>query len=138
MASFYKGQRLTHLNKWEVYIWTKWLDKHVDEYFGYTYDVHVGTPVKIPEDWPDWMKQDTDALSSKRIDVVMEDGSAIYVVEIKENATLGCLGTILSYRYLYIETFNPTKPVHLILVTDKMDPDLIPILDSLAIRYFIV
>lgn len=126
------------MNKWEAYIWGKWLDQHINEYFGYTYDVHVGTPVKIPDDWPDWMKKDVHALSSKRIDVVMEDHHNIYVVEVKENATLGCLGTILSYRYLYIETSTPTKPVRLILVTDKLDPDLQPILESLDIRYFIV
>jgi len=138
MARFYKGHRLTHLGKWEVYLWTNWLDQHIDEYFGYTYDVHVGSPAQIPHDWPDWIKRDVDALSQKRIDVVMEDHSNIYVVEIKERANLECLGRVLSYRYLYIEAFNPTKPVQLVLVTDKPDPDLRPIIDSLGIRLFVV
>jgi len=138
MARFYKGHRLSHLNQWESYLWSKWLDKHIDEYFGYSYDVHVGTPAKVPEDYPDWVKRDVDALSQKRIDVVMEDSHNIYIVEVKERASLECLGRLLSYRYLYIETYNPTKPVRIILVSDKIDPDLLPQLDSLEIQYFIV
>ncbi len=138
MASFHKGHRLTHLNSWEARLWSKWLDIHIDEYFGYTYDVHVGTPTKVPHDWPAWVKRDAAALSMKRIDVVMEDTSNIYVVEVKERASLACLGRLLSYRYLYLETFNPGKPVQLVLVTDKPDPDLLPILDSLGVRLFVV
>jgi len=137
MAIFYKGQRLAHLNKWEAYIWSKWLKKHIDEYFGYTYDVHVGTTTKTPKDWSDNYKRDVAALSRKRIDVVMEDIDSIYIVEVKDRAYPECLGRIITYRDSYIDTYNPDKPIKIILVATYIDPDLRRILDGMGIRYFI-
>lgn len=137
MAKFYEGHRLAHLIAIEAYIWTKWLKKHNDEYFGYTYDVHVGTPTKTPKDWPDNYMAMVNMLSRKRIDVVMEDNENIYIVEIKERAYPECLGRLITYRDSYIDTYNPDKPIKIILVADYIDPDLIRILDGLGIRYFI-
>lgn len=137
MARFYKGHRLTHLNSWEAYIWSKWLKKHIDEYFGYTYDVHVGTTTKTPKDFPDNYTTMVRALSRKRIDVVMEDIDNIYIVEVKDRAYPECLGRIITYRDSYIDTYNPNKPIKIILVATYIDPDLRRILDGLDIRYFI-
>jgi hypothetical protein len=135
MSQFSHGHRLTHLGQFESLIWTRWLDLNIDKYFNYVYDVPVGKSILYPPDTPVWLKQDIEALSRKRIDVIFEDALRIYVCEVKHLAKPSVLGDLLAYRELYKLTYSPEKQIHLYLVTDSMDQGLKVALPSLGIRY---
>jgi len=111
------------------------LDRYINKYYNYVYDVPVGKSPLYPDGIPDWLKKDVDSLSRKRIDVVFEDALHIYICEVKHLAKPSVLGDLFTYRELYIQTYNPDKAAHLYLVTDSLDPGLKVALASLGIKY---
>ena len=135
MSEFYKDQRLTHLNKYEVYIWKKFLDKYKDDYFNYIYDVHLPVTIIPPEDLPEEYKKLATDLSAKRIDVTMQEKGITWIVEIRPNAKQGAVGQLILYRYLYILQFNPTNKIRLMLVTDYNNIELKMVCDTIGIIY---
>ena len=138
MSIFYKDQRLSHMSKGDAYLWSKFMDKYPNVYEPFEYDVRVGKGVILPEGSPDWLRKSARDLSQKRIDVVGHTRKAIYIFEVRVNAKANVLGDLISYRYLYAATFNPTKPVRPILVTDSVDADLLISLRELNMVYYIV
>lgn len=138
MAIFFKDMRLAHLSRGDAFLFQKFHVKQGDKFRDYRFDVRVGGAVKVPKDSPSWLIDNADALSRKRIDVVMEDNKNIYVVELRVRAKANVLGDLIAYRFLYMNQFVPIKPVVPILVTDAVEPDLLISLHELKMLFFIV
>jgi len=135
---FYKDQRLDHMSRGDAYLWSKFLDKYPDLFTSFKYDVHVGESVKLPEDSPDWLRISANALGRKRIDVVAESIKSTTIIEVRVQAKSNVIGDLIAYRYLYVTTYSPIKPVTTMLVSDSIDVDTLICLNDLGIPYFIV
>jgi len=138
MPIFWGDQRLVHMGRGDAYVWSKFLNLHEKEYFNYQYDVRVGQPVIMDPAWPEWVKKSAEALSQKRIDVVMENKSSIFVVEVKVSARARAIGDLISYRNLYHTRFVPNKPVRPFLVAAQIDTDALYTIKELNMLYEIV
>jgi len=138
MSIFYKDKRLTHMSKGDSYLWSKFMDKFPGLYKTYDYDVRVGKATTLPGGVPEWLRRSARDLSRKRIDVVGHGVKSIALFEVRVNAKAGVLGDLISYRFLYIKTYNPTKNVIPILVTNSVDADLLIALRELNLIFYIV
>jgi len=126
------------MSRGDAYVWTKFLNKYEKWYFNYQYDVRVGQPIQMDPAWPEWVKKSAEALSQKRIDVVMESKSNIFVVEVKVSARARVIGDLISYRNLYCTRFTSNKPVRPFLVAAQIDADALYTIKELNMLYEIV
>ena len=137
MAQFYKDQRLIHMSQMEAYLWTKFLEQYGGNYDSYEYDVHIEKPITIPKGFEDQYKKMAIALSSLRIDVVMQDKNNIYIVEVRPEAKQSVIGNLIMYRFLYMMQMKPRKQVKMIIITDKYDPAVELTARAIQMNYFI-
>ncbi len=138
MPVFFNDERLTHMSKGDAHLWSKFLNNGPDLFNHYEYDVRVGQGVILPDSQPEWLRKSARDLSRKRIDVVGHGKNRIAVIEVRVNAKANVLGDLISYKYLYVATFKPKRPVIPVLVTDTVDSDLLISLRELSILFFIV
>jgi len=116
-------------------VWRGYLAVHEGEDVTYEYDVKVGTPIDGLGDMPEPFAANAELLSKKRIDVVAETPDAIFIIEIKDEASWSAIGQALGYRLLYTRDFEPEKPVVPVVVARTFSPDLIYILTELQIPF---
>jgi hypothetical protein len=126
------------MGKGDAYLWSKFLDLNPNLFISFKYDVHVGENIPLPTDTPEWLRRSANSLGRKRIDVVAEHLNYIAIVEVRVNAHSDVIGDLIAYRYLYITSFNPQKPVTTLLVSDSIDVDTLICLKELSISYHIV
>lgn len=137
MVSFYKGQRLTHLSDFETFLWTKFLEDFGGEYFNFRYDVHLDKPVSFPKALTGNHLTNAQMLAALRIDVVCETKNALFIVELRQDANKSAIGNLIVYRFLYKLQFNPEKEVHMILVTNKYDPQIELACRAIEAQYYV-
>ena len=135
MSEFYKDQRLTHLNKQEIRIWKKFLDKYKDDYFNYIYDVHLNISKNLKTNLLGPYKKLATTLSAKRIDVTIQEAGITWIVEIRPDAKHNAIGQLALYRYLYILQFNPTNKIRLMIVTDRFNAEIQLVCNAIGIIY---
>ena len=87
--------------------------------------------VRLPSTLPDWVKNEPEDfarmwefLTSKRIDAVCTNEHGIHIVEAKKRLMSSGIGQLLVYRSMYINYYQPKKPVYLWLVAYHNDPDI--------------
>jgi hypothetical protein len=73
--------------------------------------------------------------TQKRIDVLIETQKSWKIVELRHNATASALGRLIMYRNLWKSDPPDDRPVELMLVTDKYDPDVEAAAKELGIEY---
>jgi len=138
VSYFYKGKRLTHLNKLEVAIWKRFLDKYEDKYTNYVYDFHLPIAKKPPVDLSPTYVANMNKLSAKRIDVVMEGKFSKWLVEIRPKARQTSIGQLSLYYYLYRKYYASEKRISLMLVSDIFNPEIAMSAKQLNISYIVV
>lgn len=132
------GLKYKHLIGEDKKIWERFLVAHGDKFGRYEFDVHIGTPVKPPDDMPEPYKSMAEGLSQYRIDVVGTTPDTIYIIEVKFEAGMSAMGQVLGYVSLYKRDFKPDKPVVPILITDAPKPDARYYLDLYGVQLIIV
>ena len=123
---------------WEEQIMTQFHDKDILD-ATWTYDV----PLKVRKgDFPTLMSENEknlwNRLTSKRIDAVAETPDTIYVIEIKDRLRPSAVGQALTYKTLYTEQFNPTKPVTAAIIARYGDPDMQHVCDTYQIKTWVI
>jgi len=58
---------------------------------------------------------------AKRIDIVVEFDSEIWLVEVKDKLRPSGIGELFTYLYWYKKLYKPTKPVRLVYVVHERD-----------------
>jgi len=127
-----------HMRIWEEQIMTQFHDKDILD-ATWTYDV----PLKVRKgDFPTLMSENEknlwNRLTSKRIDAVAETPDTIYVIEIKDRLRPSAVGQALTYKTLYTEQFNPTKPVTAAIIARYGDPDMQHVCDTYQIKTWVI
>ena len=125
-----------HLLPNEVRIWDKFLELMGKKWYRFEYDIRVGKGIDpgptVPEPWRSLAIK----LTQKRIDAIGYAEDGIWIFEVKPDASLGALGQVLSYKYLYERDFKPELPVNLAIVTNRTFPDEKEIYRHYNVRYF--
>lgn len=76
--------------------------------------------------------------TQKRIDVLAETPTEYIIIEIRQRASPEAIGRLLTYHKLFITEAQPTKPVKLMLATDREDPDVRATCNDLNITYIVI
>ena len=122
----YPYQKLSNyarLRPEDVAVWEKFIDSHPDKPWMMDYDVKVGLGRETMEDLPPELQKDWRDLTRKRIDAVAWAPDAIYIIELKPQATLGAIGQVLGYSELWEDLHNSGRRVHPLILCNSTDPD---------------
>jgi len=116
MATRYK-----HLLPREVAIWDAYLAEFGLPAGEVNYDVHLAP---VDPAWPAWMIVMVHALSTHRVDVVVERPDEVIIIEIKTRAGMGAVGQLVGYEALWLQQFGTDRPVRLVCVCEGMEADM--------------
>lgn len=124
-----------HLMPLEVVIWERWLAGEGAAYAPYRYDVRVGEGLQMGTGANELERHIAHIETQKRIDAVSETQEEKNIWEVKSRAGLGAIGQLLGYGSLYRSTYNYSGEMKLWLITDRLQPDLPPLLREAGITY---
>lgn len=117
----------------DVEVWRRYLNRCGHLITSVWYDIHVGTPVKIPEGSPAFLKEVALGVTRKRIDVILLLDNCYYVVEIKPECSMIALGQALVYEQLFKQEHPECSPVKAMIICDRLDPDVPRIAELMTI-----
>lgn len=132
------SRKFAHLLPVDVEVWERFLVKHGLEYSLLEYDIRVGLGRDPGGIYPENIRKMAFDLSYRRIDCVAHRGDSITVIEITHSAGFKALGQIYGYPILYTLTFQPHLPIKSLLVCGEIQSDIVPVLDSLGVKYEVV
>src|SRR5512138_974790 len=125
-----KNRLYPHLLPEDIVLWERFLSLHGPEFSHFEYDVRVGQGRPIGDSYPDNIRQMAIDLSQRRIDAVGYTSTELYIIEVTVSAGLKAVGQLITYPILYTETFRPSRPLHPLLVTEALQPDVLPALEK--------
>lgn len=117
-------QQYKHLLPREIEIWERFLAQYIGLFERFDYDVHLGPGADSPEDTPDWMVRQMQAVSRDRVDVVGHTRDSIWIIEIKPRGGKSAIGQLIQYERLYLEELQPSQPVFKVLVCERLAPGI--------------
>lgn len=118
-------QQFPHLLPLERPIWARYLESTTEEFLSLTYDLHLGAGAPVDPAWSDGTARIVAAVSRKRVDVIGETASATIIFEVKPRAGMGAMGQLLNYRELYLAEYKARKPLRLVVVCERVEPDVL-------------
>jgi hypothetical protein len=140
----------------EVLIYRAWLRLHQGEYERFDYNVRVGSGTDPGVAFPQTYREQYIFNTQKRIDAIAwrnvpsalrllgDDPTAIfevarsgaqpYILEVKDKATASSMSQLLTYKVLWPATFPGTPAPVLVLITNRVSPDMPMVLDASGIR----
>lgn len=122
----------------EIIILRTWLLAHELEYDRFEYNVRVGAGVDPGPQWPENIRKQAIENTQKRIDAVAYKGDSATIIEVKDRAGASAIGQLLTYLPLFEEAFPAYKSPAMILITNRVQPDLLPVLERAGIRLDLV
>ena len=127
-----------HMKADEAAVWDRFLKKIPWKVVSVMYDVRLGEGTVIAEGVPAWVKGMAWALSTKRVDAIVETPMEFVLVEVKDRGALSAVGQLLGYLVLFNKQYRPQKRVRLALVCAVIAPDMEPILKEYGIETYMV
>jgi hypothetical protein len=112
----------------EILILRAWLKLHETEYDRYDFNVRVGAGSDPGPGWPEETRRMWTMNTQKRLDMVAYRGQTATIAEIKDRAGASAIGQLLVYRPLYMADHPEYGTPTLLLITNRMSPDLDPII----------
>ncbi len=131
-------QEFTHLLPKEIAIWERFLAQYGNLFTSFDYDVHLGPGAELPEDTPEWVVRQSQAVSRDRVDVVGHTEGNIWIIEIKPRGGKGAVGQLIQYERLYLEELAPSKPVFKVLVCERLAPGIQETCQAQGISIYLV
>ena len=117
---FYPGLRLP-----ERLVLAAWQALHVNDFSRYDYNVRLGPGADPGAGYADEIRTMAVQNSQKKIDVVAYGPAGVTLVEVKERATPGSIGQLVTYAHLW-EAENPTTPTPLLtIIAARVSPGVI-------------
>ncbi len=133
-----KRYKYPHMLGDDIPIWERYLSLFPDEFDSVDYDFRVGEGIPPLDHLPENIKRDAKALTQKRIDVLAWNGENPTIIEVKKRAGLSTLGQILGYAALFKMDFRNIKEPELLIVTGKVYPDDLFVLEDKNIKVVVV
>ena len=108
----------------DIPVWYRWLDVHGHLLNNLYYDCLLGGPALTIQEEKDPMKVMWRANTAKRADAIAETAQKTFIIEVSLNPRQQALGQLLNYETLWLLDPKISKPVELVLVCNRFDPDL--------------
>lgn len=128
--------RYLHLMPEDTLIWRRFIRNGQflpDEVW---YDIRVGGGIELPSGQPEWMQRFAEYSYRKRIDIVGRKGRDYYIIECKPGAGIVALGQVIYYSLAFLAEIKPPGEVIPAVITDRVDPDVLPIFNDLEIQIY--
>ena len=127
-----------HMKADETAVWERFLNRMPWSVENIMYDVRLGEGAAVSEGVPDWVKHMAWALSTKRVDVIVETPLEFIIIEVKRRGALSAIGQLLGYLVLFNRQYRPQKRVRLALICERIAPDMEPVLLEYGIETYLV
>lgn len=127
-----------HMSQDDYPLWQKYKDQALKDAVAVYYDVGLGGQTEVPQGvTPEmalmWLRN-----TQKRADVVIEKTDKWEIIELRSQATSAALGRLLVYRDLWRKDPPDSKPVTVLLVTDRFDKDMVETAKAVNVEYVTV
>ena len=133
-----RNLKYPHLLPHDIIVWERYLELFGNEYNLIEYDVRVGKGRPASPGLPLNIQQMAVDLSQRRIDAVGFKDHTIDIIEITTIATTKAIGQLIMYPTLYKQTYQPTAPLHPLLVCEKLGSDVLEVLMDRDLDYILV
>jgi len=127
-----------HMLRPDVPVVHRFLDKWGWQISKLWYDCLLGGPDYTQEDLRDPLKHDWWLLTAKRADAIAIANNELWLIEASKDPTLRAIGQLHVYRALWLRDPKVALPEQLILVCERIDPDILDAAGVYSIRVFIV
>lgn len=114
-----------HMLPQEREIWSRYLPTIVADAISVDYDVHLGAGLPAPPGSLPGTVRQVEAVTRKRVDAVVLFPEYIVIYEVKVRAGMSAYGQLKNYRRLYISERSPAQAVHMAVVCERIEPDVI-------------
>jgi len=116
--------------------WSQFLASELMRIDELWYDVHVGRPVDMPDDSPEYLIKVAMGVTRKRIDVVVRLGSELSIIEVKPHANMESVGQIATYRDLFKKEFEIKGAIKAVIVAKTCDADILETAEQLGVTIY--
>jgi len=127
-----------HLLGEDIPIWERFLEAYPNYFDSVDYDVKVGSGVNSDVISDKKYRTYYEDLTKKRIDVLGWKNFFITIVEIKKRVSLGTLGQIIGYKFLYSEEHPEENLIKTLIITSSIDRDDQKVLDHFSIPFIVI
>lgn len=113
-----------HMSVRDTLVWRAYIaqgDQPFDEVW---YDVHVGTPMRLPAGGTDYLRTVADAVSRKRIDLVGRVKGVYFVIELKPVLSVKAIGQAIVYLDLFRLEFPWIQATESLVICSKVEVDV--------------
>lgn len=121
----------------DVPVWYRFLEKYSYPFQNLYYDVLLGMAELTHEEKRDPLKRDWQILTAKRADALAELPDQVWIIEVADDPGLRALGQLLTYQALWVRDPVIKKPEKLVLVVERIDPNLLDACGMHSILVFI-
>jgi len=122
----------------EIIILRNWLKLQESKYDRFDYNVRVGQGMDPGPSFSDEVRQDAILNTQKRIDAVGYRGLHVTLIEVKDRAGFSAVGQLVGYRELWQQEHRDGPPPQLLLISNRVQPDLLPVLKASGIALDLV
>ena len=122
----------------DLQLWISFREDYAKEFKQFYFNCQVGDPILESPELEEEMQIVVDAVSRRRIDVVGEKEGEWWLIELRQNAGPGAIGSILTYKTLWEENPPDKSLVTPVIVTDTADRNLAHVCAKLKIIYLVV
>jgi len=119
-----KGYWYPHMKPRDIEIWERFIDKYPDYYDSVQYDYHVGDAPPFNTLMDDDEDLNQDALYRLKIDVVGHIGGKVDIIEIKPDANPSTIGQVKGYKAIYERDEEKGVKAGMVIITDKLRPNM--------------
>lgn len=133
-----KRYKYPHMKPLDVAIWERFIDQNPNAYETVQYDFNVGDPPPFNTLMDDGEDLNQDALYRLKIDVVGKKGNSIDIIEIKPSAGASAIGQVQSYQKLYIRDKWGVGKIGMVILTNKIMPNMDYLAKSAGVRLIVV
>jgi hypothetical protein len=118
-----KSGRYPHMFKHDISIWERFLDAYGGQFTDAAYDLALGGVVPNDPDASAELALGWQYTTAKKIDAVVRNDQEVWLCEVRPDAGLAAVGSVLGYSILSESDPWTPLPIVPVIVTDRMDGD---------------
>ena len=136
LDKYYKYEPLPfypHMGPKDTYIWNTYVHHNPRKFETVVYDMRCGEIAPVDPTLPGNIQDAWRDLCRWRIDVVAENKTGFFVIEVKPRALAPAIGQAISNAILFKAEHHPSKPVIPTVITDVIIPATQAVADQLGV-----
>lgn len=122
----------------DLALWIRFRELYATDFLHFYFDVKVGEATMFIEGLEEDMLRVVDQVSRRRIDVVGEKDNEYWIMELRENAGPGAIGSVLTYLTLWNDDPPDNKLATPVIITNYTDKNLVHVCSKLNIIILVI